>query len=139
YHTFLLRLGAGEGSATAMGSRASAAPINNDVWDSDAPESPAGSAASSGVAWDVVRLSTAASSPSSPVLPPAPLPAPQQLRTGPSLASTSRIDIVRETLADATRLEIEQLRSALAAKSARRAELAARLGQVQRELLSGTA
>ncbi|KAJ1733268.1 ATP-binding cassette long-chain fatty acid transporter pxa1 [Coemansia biformis] len=150
YHTFLLRLGTADSDATAAGSHVSVAHTDDGSWDSDAPESPVASSVSSGVAWDVVRLSTAAStsssSPSSPSSPPLPAqspgqspPGPRPLRPGPSLASTSRIDIARESLADANRHEIEQLRSALAAKRARRAELSARLDQVQQALLAGTA
>ncbi|KAJ2476618.1 ATP-binding cassette long-chain fatty acid transporter pxa1 [Coemansia sp. RSA 2131] len=156
YHTYLLRLGvhdavqnstvsselmaelsdvrsssSGENSNGSIGNSAS---ISTEPWVDDV--------ATSGVLWDVVQLSTAtgtatptsASNESSSALP-ALLPVPQ-MHLKPSSASTSRIDVARESLADANRAEIEQLRAALAAKKAHEQELVCRLDQVQRELMT---
>ncbi|KAJ2221273.1 hypothetical protein IW143_001882, partial [Coemansia sp. RSA 520] len=81
-------------------------------------------------------LSTAADTPTSASTGlSASLPVPQ-VHLKPSSASTSRIDVARESLADANRAEIEQLRAALAAKKAHEQELVSRLDQVQRELMT---
>ncbi|KAJ2162212.1 ATP-binding cassette long-chain fatty acid transporter pxa1 [Coemansia sp. RSA 552] len=166
YHTFLLRLGVDEasGNSSSSNSDASVPSVSTESWESDVHASEPSDVASSGVVWDVVRLPTATAgvpiSPETTTTPatttttttetttttttiaptltgvsPEALPG---LRLGPSSASTSRIDVVRESLADANRLEIEQLRNALAAKKVREADLEHRLGQVRQELMAVT-
>ncbi|KAJ2452845.1 ATP-binding cassette long-chain fatty acid transporter pxa1 [Coemansia sp. RSA 2336] len=145
YHTYLLRLGVHESDSQQTVSSIlldelsdSPSSSRNSGEHSLSTESWVDDVASSGVLWDVVQLSTAAgsataSSASSPPLPAQTVP---RMRPEPSAASTSRIDIARETLADANRAEIQQLRSALAAKNAH--ELRLRLDCVQRELIAAS-
>ncbi|KAJ2365828.1 ATP-binding cassette long-chain fatty acid transporter pxa1, partial [Coemansia sp. RSA 2611] len=142
HHTYLLRLGVHEPPSESTGSTASSEPGSalTGLSISSAASSEPGSGppsvsteswvddmAASGVLWDVVQL---------PAAPESPPPPPPLLRPAPSSASTSRIDVARESLADANRVEIEQLRRALAARQARVPALTARLDQVQRELLA---
>ncbi|KAJ2744638.1 ATP-binding cassette long-chain fatty acid transporter pxa1 [Coemansia sp. BCRC 34301] len=120
--------------------------ILTESWTSDVGEfSLSSDTALSGVLWDVVRLSDGAgdtSSPGSasvPASPPPPLPPAVQetqpvARPAGLSATVSSADLARKGSVAAITLEIEQLRSALAAKKEREASLRSRLGQVQREL-----
>ncbi|KAJ2083194.1 ATP-binding cassette long-chain fatty acid transporter pxa1 [Coemansia sp. RSA 988] len=160
YHSFLLRLGVDHddassrpssrdsGSATSANSLPTA---STESWVSDVGDSSVDDNASNGVQWDVVRLPSAAESPAieSDVAEPAAMeprllplasieqsPPPTTRRLGPSSASTSRIDVARESLAQANRREIGRLREMLAAKRAQAPALQARLAQVQHELMA---
>ncbi|KAJ2445534.1 hypothetical protein GGF42_005969, partial [Coemansia sp. RSA 2424] len=126
--------------------------ILTESWTSDVGEFGLSSdAALSGVLWDVVRLSDGAGDSSSPgsasaVSPPSlAVQEPQELQqqqqqqapaTRPAglLATVSSADLARKGSVAAITLEIEQLRSALAARKQREEGLRSRLGQVQREL-----
>ncbi|KAJ1742803.1 ATP-binding cassette long-chain fatty acid transporter pxa1 [Coemansia sp. RSA 989] len=145
YHTYLLRLGVHEADSqqtvsSVLLDELSDAPSSsrNSGEHSLSTESWVDDVAASGVLWDVVQLSTAAgSATTSPASsPPLPALAVPRLRPEPSSASTSRIDIARESLADANRGEMQQLRSALATKNAH--ELRLRLDCVQRELAAAS-
>ncbi|KAJ2626229.1 ATP-binding cassette long-chain fatty acid transporter pxa1 [Coemansia sp. RSA 1694] len=125
--------------------------ILTESWTSDVGEFGLSSdAALSGVLWDVVRLSdgagdspspgsaSAASPPSLAVQEPQELQQQQQqvpaTRPAGLLATVSSADLARKGSVAAITLEIEQLRSALAARKQREEGLRSRLGQVQREL-----
>ncbi|KAJ2615805.1 ATP-binding cassette long-chain fatty acid transporter pxa1 [Coemansia sp. RSA 1365] len=160
YHSFLLRLGVDHAdvSARSDGQDSSSSESQNSLptastesWVSDVGDSSVDDNASSGVQWDVVRLPPAAESPAvelkaaepsamdSPPLAHTVIESRTPLPTrhlGPSSASTSRIDVARESLAQANWREIERLREMLAANKARAPALQARLAQVQHELMA---
>ncbi|KAJ2827292.1 ATP-binding cassette long-chain fatty acid transporter pxa1 [Coemansia furcata] len=127
-----------DSDASATTSRAQS--ILTESWISDVGEfSLASDPALSGVLWDVVRLSDGAGDMSSPVSalesaisPPSPLE-PETLQQ-PFTATVSSADLARKGSVAAITIEIEQLRSSLAARKEREGSLKTRLDQVQREL-----
>ncbi|KAJ1722804.1 ATP-binding cassette long-chain fatty acid transporter pxa1 [Coemansia erecta] len=142
-------------------SRAPTVSTATEPWESDVDEfGSLGDSVASGVLWDVVRLSNSASmdisastvsspplssassvsSLESPSSPPSPLlrPAVPTSQPGTMRAVISTTDMARRGSMAAIRSEIEQLRSALAAKKAVQSDLEARLAHVQRELTAVT-
>ncbi|KAJ2397114.1 ATP-binding cassette long-chain fatty acid transporter pxa1 [Coemansia sp. RSA 2603] len=134
-------------------SRALTMSTTTEPWESDIDEfGSLGESVESGVLWDVVRLSNSASMDihSSAVSSSPPLSSASSVsslesspKLGPHLphnppaamrAVISTTDMARKGSMDAIRTEIEQLRSALAAKKAMQADLESRLAHVQREL-----
>ncbi|KAJ2733375.1 ATP-binding cassette long-chain fatty acid transporter pxa1 [Coemansia sp. BCRC 34962] len=133
--------------ASATTSRAQS--ILTESWTSDVGEfSLASDSALSGVLWDVMRLSDGtgatpspgsallepAASPPSPLEPPSPVTRLQPIPPAALSATVSSADLARKGSVAAIALEIEQLRSALAARKEREESLNLRLDQVQREL-----
>ncbi|KAJ2057551.1 ATP-binding cassette long-chain fatty acid transporter pxa1 [Coemansia sp. S2] len=139
-------LDSSDDEASATTSRAQS--ILTESWTSDVGEfSLASDPALSGVLWDVVRLSDDAGdasspgsalapaiSPPSPLEPPSPVTRQQSIPVAGLSATVSSADLARKGSVAAITLEIEQLRSALAARKEREEGLRSRLGQVQREL-----
>ncbi|KAJ2417037.1 ATP-binding cassette long-chain fatty acid transporter pxa1 [Coemansia sp. IMI 209128] len=140
-------IGSSDEDASATTSRAQS--ILTESWTSDVGEfGLASDPALSGVLWDVMRLSDdtgttpspgsarleSAATPPPLLEPPSPVTRQQPIPPAGLLATVSSADLARKGSVAAIALEIEQLRSTLAARKEREEGLKLRLGQVQREL-----